>query len=80
MTEHKHVLTTAQADAVYAVAEWLYEKKGSKGVHKLARLLDWIDYCECGMCDTVVPRVYTSAGDTCLVCGSDDLGDIGESR
>jgi hypothetical protein len=46
----------------------------------LARLLDWIDYCECGMCDTVVPRVYTSAGDTCLVCGSDDLGDIGESR
>lgn len=70
--------TTAQQNAIRVVGALLHEQFGPKPAkaRKLAKLLEWRRYAECGICDVVMPIVRTTAGDECLLCGSDDLSRV----
>lgn len=75
-----YTTTQAQREAIRAVAEVLYENFGAARVRKLAKLLEWDAVAACGLCDTDVPLIYTLAGDECMICGSDDLGNFRTPR
>jgi Zn finger protein HypA/HybF involved in hydrogenase expression len=68
-----YATTEEQRNAIRVVAELLYTEFGATKVRKLAKLLEWKAEVACGQCDTTVPLIYTSAGDECMLCGSDDL-------